>query len=59
MIKKIYSEILDTQLFQQFTQNVVNEDVGYFNNKITLKELGKKAKEKKKKSKRKSLSSLK
>ena len=45
--KKIYSEILDTQLFQQFTQNVVNEDVGYFNNKITLKELGKKAKEKK------------
>ena len=41
-----YNEILDTQLFQQFTQNVVNEDVNYFNNKITLKELGKKEKKK-------------
>jgi hypothetical protein len=45
--KKFYNEILDTQLFQQFTQNVVNEDVNYFNNKITLHELGKKAKQKK------------
>ena len=44
--KKFYNEIIDTQLFQQFTQNVVNEDVGYFNNKIALKELGRKAKEK-------------
>jgi len=38
--KKFYNEIVDTQLFQQFTQNVVNEDVGYFNKKIALKELG-------------------
>jgi hypothetical protein len=45
--KAFYNEILDTQLFQQFTQNVVNEDVNYFNNKITLHELGKKAKQKK------------
>ena len=45
--KKFYNEIIDTQLFQQFTQNVVNEDVGYFNNKIALKELGRKNKEKK------------
>mgnify|MGYP002624062989 CR=1 FL=1 len=44
--KKFYNEILDTQLFQQFTQNVVNEDVNYFNNKITQHELGKKAKKK-------------
>ena len=40
--KNFYNEILDTQLFQQFTQNVVNEDVGYFNYKITLKEEKKK-----------------
>ena len=45
--KAFYNEILDTQLFQQFTQNVVNEDVNYFNNKITLHELGKKVKQKK------------
>lgn len=41
--KNFYNEILDTQLFQQFTQNVVNEDVGYFNYKITLKEEKRKA----------------
>ena len=45
--QNFYNEILDTQLFQQFTQNVVNEDVNYFNNKIALNELGKKSKEKK------------
>ena len=45
--KKFYNEIIDTQLFQQFTQNVVNEDVGYFNNKIALKEIGNKKAEKK------------
>ena len=45
--QNFYNEILDTQLFQQFTQNVVNEDVNYFNNKIALNELGKKNKEKK------------
>ena len=44
--KKFYNEILDTQLFQQFTQNVVNEDVNYFNNKISQRELGKKASKK-------------
>ena len=40
--KRFYDEILDTQLFQQFTQNVVNEDVAYFNSKIALKEQNKK-----------------
>ena len=35
---KFYNEVLDTQLFQQFTQNVVNEEVGYFNKKIAQKE---------------------
>ena len=39
--KKFYNEILDTQLFQQFTQNVVKEGMNYFNNKITLHEQGK------------------
>jgi len=42
--KKFYNEILDTQLFQQFTQNVINEDVGYFNSKIALREENKKNK---------------
>ena len=46
--KKFYNEIIDTQLFQQFTQNVVNEDVGYFNKKIALKESGRKNADKKK-----------
>ena len=36
--KKFYDEILDTQLFQQFTQNIINDDLEYFNNKITLRE---------------------
>ena len=40
--KKFYNEILDTQLFQQFTQNIINEDVGYFNSRIALKEENKK-----------------
>ena len=35
---KFYNEVLDTQLFQQFTQNVVNDEVGYFNTKIAQKE---------------------
>ena len=45
--KSFYNEILDTQLFQQFTQNVVNEDVNYFNNKIELHETKKKKQKKK------------
>ena len=47
--KKFYNEILDTQLFQQFTQNVINEDVGYFNKKIAEREENKKNKPKKNK----------
>ena len=47
--KKFYNEILDTQLFQQFTQNVINSDVDYFNNKISLREENKKAKQTKNK----------
>ena len=35
---KFYNEVLDTQLFQQFTQNVINDEVGYFNTKIAQKE---------------------
>ena len=50
--KRFYNDIIDTQLFQQFTQNVINEDMGYFNNKIALRELGKKNKKNKKKEKK-------
>ena len=32
--EKFYNEVLDTQLFQQFTQNVVNDD--YFNNLLKM-----------------------
>jgi hypothetical protein len=42
--KNFYNELLDTQLFQQFTQNIINEEVQYFNYKIGLKEEGKKNK---------------
>ena len=35
--RNFYNDILDTQLFQQFTQNVVNDEVGYFNTKIAQK----------------------
>ena len=46
---KFYNEVLDTQLFQQFTQNVVNEEVEYFNTKIAKKENKEEAKDKKNK----------
>ena len=42
--KKFYNEIIDTQLFQQFTQNVINTDMDYFNKKVNLKESGEKVK---------------
>ena len=45
--KKFYSDLIDTQLFQQFAQNVINSDVGYFNKKIALKESRKKNNKKK------------
>ena len=32
--KHFYDEFIETQLFQQFTQNVINSDIDYFNNKI-------------------------
>ena len=47
--EKFYNEVLDTQLFQQFTQNVVNDEVGYFNTKIAQKECKDDMKEKKNK----------
>ena len=33
--KKFYSNFMDTQLFEQFAQSVVNSEVIYFNQKIT------------------------
>ena len=47
--EKFYNEVLDTQLFQQFTQNVVNDEVGYFNTKIAQRENKEESKEKKNK----------
>ena len=45
--KKFYNEIIDTQLFQQFAQNVIKADIGYFNYKIALKQSGRKRSDKK------------
>jgi len=53
--KNFYSEVIDTQLFQQFTQNIIKEDFNYFNNKIVAyreKMAEKKRKEKKDKEKK-------
>ena len=56
--KNFYSEVIDTQLFQQFTQNIIKEDFNYFNNKILTyreKMANKNQKEKKDKNKDKNL----
>lgn len=45
--KKFLNEIIDTQFFQQFSQNVINEVIGYFNNNLALKEMGRKNTDKK------------
>ena len=53
--KKFYSDLIDTQLFQNFIQNIIKEDLNYYFNKLNSKEKeresskGKKAKEKKNK----------
>jgi hypothetical protein len=48
--KKFYEEFIDSQLFQQFTQNILKNECSYFNRKI--KEKKEKEKEKKKKDKK-------
>ena len=48
-----YNEIIDTQLFQQFTQNIIKEDFNYLYNKLAQREKEKDKKEKKKKKKEK------
>ena len=48
--KKFYNEIIDSQLFQQFTQNIIKEDFNYLYNKLALRE---KEKEQNKKDKKK------
>ena len=42
--KVFYEKFLETQLFEQFTQNILNADINYFNKKISL--FGKKEKNK-------------
>ena len=37
--KPFYEEIIDTQLFQQFTQNIIKEDYNYFYNRKELREI--------------------
>ena len=49
--KKFYNEIIDSQLFQQFTQNIIKEDFNYLYIKLALRE--KEQNEKKKKNKKK------
>ena len=44
--KSFYENFLDSQLFEQFTQNILNSDCNYFNEKIEI--YGKKEKEKNK-----------
>jgi len=53
--KQFYDEFIDTQLFQQFTQNIIKKDFNYFYNRMALREkelLNKKDKKKKKKEKK-------
>ena len=51
--KKFYNEIIDSQLFQQFTQNIIKEDFNYFYNKKDLREKEKEKEKNKKKDKKK------
>ena len=53
--KHFYDEFIDTQLFQQFTQNTIKEDFNYFYKRMALrkKELINKKDKKKKKNKEK------
>ena len=53
--KQFYDEFIDTQLFQQFTQNIIKKDFNYFYNRMALREkelVNKKDKKKKKKEKK-------
>ena len=49
--EKFYNEFIDSQLFQQFTQNILKDEYRYFNKKIKEKK-EKEEKEKKKKDKK-------
>ena len=49
--KQFYDDFIDSQLFQQFTQNVIKEDFNYLYTKLALRE--KEIKEKKEKKKKK------
>ena len=51
--KQFYDDFIDSQLFQQFAQNVIKEDFNYLYTKLAQREKEKDKKEKKKKKKRK------
>jgi hypothetical protein len=36
--KKFYSDLIDTQLFQNFIQNIIKDDLNYYFNKLNSKE---------------------
>ena len=36
--KKFYNDLIDSQLFQNFSQNIIKEDFDYYFNKLNLKE---------------------
>ena len=46
--KKFYSDLIDTQLFQNFTQNIIKEDFDYYFNKLNFKEKERESKKEKK-----------
>ena len=51
--KRFYEEIIESQLFQQFTQNIIKEDFNYLYKKLALREIENNNKKDKKKKKEK------
>jgi hypothetical protein len=47
--KQFYNDFIDTQLFQNFTQNIIREDFNYYFNKLNQKEKEKENENKKQK----------
>jgi hypothetical protein len=46
--QKFYNDLIDSQLFQNFTQNIIKEDLNYYFNKLNFKEKERESKKKKK-----------
>ena len=46
--QKFYNDLIDSQLFQNFAQNIIKEDLNYYFNKLNFKEKERESKKKKK-----------